>query len=44
MVAASIGDYGRAATMQERADELHEKAVRRAIKEGRASDLAFTGR
>jgi opacity protein-like surface antigen len=40
----SMSDYGRAAAEQEQANRLHEEAVKRALKEGRANDLAFVGR
>ena len=37
--AASTRDYNLAAREKEEAQELHEKAVRKAAKEGRASDV-----
>ena len=37
--AASTRDYNRAAKEKEEAQELHGKAVEKAAKEGRASDL-----
>jgi hypothetical protein len=40
--AASANDLRRAAAEQTKADELHAKAVERAVKEGRTGDLVFT--
>ncbi len=37
--AAQARDYGRAAHEQEEAQELHEKAVKKAYKEGRAGEV-----
>ena len=38
---AQSQDFARASEEQERAAELHKEAVKQAVKEGRAGDLAF---
>jgi hypothetical protein len=41
--AAQVRDYDRAAKEKHEAQELHEKAVKKAYKEGRASDVVVPG-
>jgi hypothetical protein len=38
---AQSQDFARASEEQQRAAEMHKQAVERAVKEGRAGDLAF---